>query len=341
VHCPNLGKALVSPLGDNRSYNALVKLLLAIMAAVACASAADIRVGIIGTDTSHVPAFTKLLNGNAADPAHIAGARVVAAFKGGSPDIEDSASRVDRFADEIHTKYGVEIVPDIPALLAKVDAVLIESVDGRQHLAQARPVIAAHKPMFIDKPLASTLRDAREIARLAKAAGVPWFSSSGLRFGAIGVQAAGLSGITGASTWGPGPLEPHHALDLTWYAIHPIELLYTILGPGCETVARTSAPDTDVIVGKWKDGRIGTVRAIRPNSDYGAVITHGREVTVIHPSVGQAADYRPLVVKIVKFFQTGKPPVPDDVTLEMFAFMDAAQRSKQQGGLPVRLAPNR
>ena len=47
-------------------------------------------------------------------------------------------------------------------------------------------MIAAHKPLFIDKPLAATLEDAREIARLAKAAGVPWFSSSSLRFGAIG-----------------------------------------------------------------------------------------------------------------------------------------------------------
>jgi Oxidoreductase family, NAD-binding Rossmann fold len=281
-------------------YNAIVKLLLVFVTAAACAGAADIRVGIIGTDTSHVPAFTKMLN-DASDPAHIPGARVVAAFKGGSPDLEESAGRVERYAEEIRTRYGVEIVPDIPTLVGKVDAVLIESVDGRPHLAQARPVIAAHKPLFIDKPLASTLADAREIARLAKAAGVPWFSSSSLRFGAIGAQAAGMAGITGVSTWGPGPLEPHHALDLAWYAIHPIELLYTFMGPGCETVTRTSAPDADVVVGRWKDGRIGTVRAIRPYSDYGAVITRGREVTVLHPKAGEAADYRPLVVEIVKF----------------------------------------
>ena len=67
-----------------------------------------------------------------------------------------------------------------------MDAVLLESVDGRPHLEQVKPVLKAHKPVFIDKPLAATLEDAREIARLAKAAGVPWFSSSSLRFGAIG-----------------------------------------------------------------------------------------------------------------------------------------------------------
>ncbi len=313
-----------------------VKRFLAISLCALAAHAADLRIGIIGTDTSHVPAFTRMLNDPAA-PGHVAGARVVAAVKGGSPDVKESASRVEQYAEEIRAKYGVEIVPDIPALLGKVDAVLIESVDGRPHLAEAQPVIAARKPFFADKPLAASLEDAREIARLAKAAGVPWFSASSLRFGAIGAEGAKLTGITGVSTWGPGPFEPHQPLDLSWYAIHPIEVLYTLMGPGCESVTRTASEDADVIVGKWKDGRLGTVRAIRPYSDYGAVVTRGREVTVLHPKAAEAADYRALVVEIVKFFETGKPPVSNDVTLEIFAFMDAAQRSKAQGGVPVRL----
>jgi predicted dehydrogenase len=308
-------------------------LLLLVCAAVACA--ADIRVGIIGTDTSHVPAFTKMLNSAPSDPDHIAGARVVAAFKGGSPDIAESASRVDGFAEEIRTKYGVEIVPDIPTLLSKVDAVMIESLDGRPHLAQARLVIASHKRFFVDKPLASTLEDAREIARLAKEAGVPWFSSSSLRFGAIGREAK-FSDATGITTWGPGPYEPHHALDLAWYAIHPVELLFTLMGTGCcQTVTRTSSADADVVVGVWKDGRIGAVRAVRPYSDYGAIVNRGRETFVSHPKAGEAADYRPLVREIVKFLQTGEPPVSNAETLEIFAFLDAAQRSKEQGGAAV------
>ena len=315
---------------------ARVKLLILVGCALACpALAADLRLGIIGTDTSHVTAFTKLLN-DASAPGHIPGARVVAAFQGGSPDVEESAKRVDQYAAELHATYGVEIVPDIPALLSKVDGVLLESVDGRPHLAQARPVIAAHKPLFIDKPLASTLEDAREIARLAKAAGVPWFSSSSLRFGEIGATMK-FSDVTGASTWGPGPLEPHHALDLSWYGIHAVELLYAIMGRGCETVERTTSEDADVMVGRWKDGRIGTVRVVRPYSDYGAIVYRGRETVVSHPKASAAADYQPLVARIVKFFETGAPPVPNEDTLEIFAFMDAAQRSKDQGGKPVAL----
>jgi hypothetical protein len=316
-------------------YNAHVRPLLFLMA-VALAPAADIRLGIIGTDTSHVPAFTKMLNGDAAAPGHVAGARVVAAYKGGSKDLAESMKRADQYAEEIRTQYGVEIVPDIATLLGKVDAILLMSVDGRPHLEQARPAIAAHKPLFIDKPLASTLEDAREIARLAKAAGVAWFSSSSLRFGAIGA-AMHFPDTKGALTWGPGPFEEHHYLDLSWYAVHPVEILYTIMGPGCASVTRTSGADADVMVGRWKDGRIGVVRANRPYSDYGAVVYREKEVVESHPKPGPATDYRPLVVEIVKFFETGKPPVSNEETLEIFAFMDAAQKSKEQGGAVVNL----
>jgi hypothetical protein len=305
-----------------------------ILAAVAlCASAADIRLGIIGTDTSHVEEFTKILN-DATAPDHVTGAHVVAAYKGGSPDIQSSISRVDQYAEELHSKYGVEIEPDIPTLLGKVDAILLESLDGRPHLAQARLVIGAHKPLFIDKPMAATLADAREIARLAKEAGVPWFSSSSLRFGDL-VAGLKFPDTVGAMAWGPGPFEPHHPLELSWYAIHPIEMLYALMGPGCETVTRISGQNADVVVGRWKDGRIGTVQANRPSSDYGAEVFRPRQTVASRPQ--GSGSYRPLVTEIVKFFQTGKPPFPNEDTLEIFAFMDAAQRSKEQGGIPVAL----
>ncbi len=312
----------------------LIPLIFCLPVFLAFSFSADLKVGIVGTDTSHVTAFTQLLNDPSA-PGHIPGARVVAAYKGGSPDVESSATRVEKFAQEIKDKWHVEIVPDIPALCAKVDAVLLESVDGRVHLEQARQVFAARKPVFIDKPLASTLQDARDIARLARQAGVPWFTASSLRWSEAVTQLTG-AGITGADVWGPGPLEPHHQLELSWYAIHPIEMLYTLLGTGCEEVTRIYSDGADVIVGRWKDGRIGVVRAVRPYSDYGAIVFRGEKSFRSSPDAKH--DYRPLVVEIVKFFQTGKPPVPNAESLEMFAFMDAAQRSKADGH-PVKLLP--
>jgi len=310
-----------------------VKFYVLLFSLCACASA-EIRLGIIGTDTSHVIAFTKILN-DSSSPDYVPGARVVAAYKGGSPDVESSYKRVDQFAEELRTKWKIEFVSDISTLCRKVDGVLLESGDGRVHLEQVKAVFAAHKPVFIDKPLASTLEDAREIARLAKESGVPWFSSSSLRFSDL---AAGLKfpGIQGAITWGPGPLEPHHQLDLSWYAVHAVELLYTMMGRGCEEVSRTYTPGADVMVGKWTGGRLGTVEALRPYGHFGAVVFRSDEK--VNQSDPKASDsYRPLVVEIVKFFETKQPPFPNEETLEMFAFMDAAQRSKEAGGAPMKL----
>jgi len=306
-----------------------------ILLLIGCGCAqADMRLGIIGTDTSHVIAFTKILN-DSMSPDYVPGARVVAAYKGGSPDVESSYKRVDKFAEELRTKWRVEFVSDIPALCRKVDGVLLESVDGRVHLEQVKPVIAAGKPVFIDKPLAASLEDAREIARLAKAAGVPWFSSSDLRFSELATSLK-FPDVTGALTWGPGPLEPHHYLDLSWYAIHEVELLYTLMGRGCEEVSRIYTPDADVVVGKWKGGRLGTIRALRPYGKFGAVVFRPDEK--VNQSDPKFTDsYRPLVVEIVKFFETKQPPFPNEETLEMFAFMDAAQRSKDAGGAPMKL----
>jgi hypothetical protein len=299
----------------------------------AAAGAAEIRLGIVGTDTSHVTAFTRAFHDKAA-PDHVPGIRVVAAWKGGSPDVESSRTRVDKYADELASKWGVEIVPEIKGMCGKVDGFLLESVDGRTHLPQAKQIFECGKPVFIDKPLASTLDDAREIARLAKQAGVPWWTASSLRYSEI-VSSVKMDQPGGAITWGPGPLEEHHQLDLSWYAIHPIEMLYTLMGTGCEEVTRVFTNDADVVVGRWKDGRLGTVRANRPYSGYGAVVFKGKEVKQSAPDA--KAGYGPLLKEIARFFETKTPPVPVEESLEIFAFMDAAQRSKDAGGAPVKL----
>ena len=301
--------------------------LLFLIAAVV--SAADLRLGIVGVDTSHATEITKLMNGGT-----IPGARVVAAFKGGSPDIESSRTRVDQFARELADTYHVEFVPRIGDLCGKVDAILLESIDGRTHLPQMREIVTCGKPVFIDKPLAASYDDVREIARLAKEARVPWFSSSSLRWSEI-TETMKFPDTNGVHAWGPGPFEEHHQLDLSWYAIHPIEVLFTLMGPGCEEVTRVSGANLDEITCRWRDGRIGSVTALRPYGPYGAVVY--RKSGLSQSSEKAHAGYEGLVREIVKFFETRTPPVPNDETLEIYAFMDAAQRSKEAGGAPQRL----
>ena len=317
--------------------NLLLVVVVLLAAPVVRAQEPVIRVGIIGLDTSHVTAFTALLN-DPANPNHVPGARVVAAYKGGSPDVESSASRLERFTSELKTKWNVEIVDSIEELCRKVDAVLLESVDGRPHLAQVRPVFAAKKRVFIDKPLTASYRDAREIVRLSKESGTPFFSTSSLRFVTEVQQLKTnekLGRMLGAFTFSPSPTEPHHP-DLFWYGIHGVEMLFTLMGTGCESVTRVHTAGADVVVGQWKDGRTGTFRGIRDGKqDYGA-IAFGSQA-VLPTNVPMKVDYRGLVVEIVKFFQTGVPPVSPEETLEVMAFMEAADLSKAQSGRPVKL----
>ena len=232
----------------------------------------QIRVGIIGLDTSHVVAFTGVINDPKAE-GDLADLKIVAAFPGGSPDVESSHSRVEGFTKTLRDKYGVEICDSIPALLEKVDAVLLESVDGRPHLEQVKPVIAAGKPVFIDKPVAGTLADAVEIFRRAKKANVPCFSSSSLRFGPdfqAMLNNPKIGKIMGCDAYGPCSLEEHHP-DLFWYGVHGVETLFTIMGPGCVSVTRVHTEGMEFVVGTWEDGRIGTFRGARAGKrGYGA-----------------------------------------------------------------------
>src|SRR5437879_1146758 len=220
-------------------------------------AAEPIRLGMIGLDTSHCIEFTKIFN-DPSNPQYIPGFRVVAAYKGGSPDIDDSRSRVDGFTAELRDKWKIKIVDDIPTLCTLVDAVLEESLDGRVHLAEVRPVLAARKPVFIDKPMADSYHDASEIARLAKQAGVPWFSSSSLRFWeeTERIKAAPeAGGIVGCDVYGPCPIQPQQP-DLMWYGVHAIEDLYAIMGTGCETLTRVKPEATGVVIGQGQGGRL-------------------------------------------------------------------------------------
>jgi hypothetical protein len=294
-----------------------------------------LRAGIIGLDTSHVTAFTILLN-REKNTGDLAGVRVVAAYPGGSSDLPDSINRVEGFTKTLREKYKVEIVDSIDELLKKVDVVLLESVDGRPHLKQLIPVLKAGKLCFIDKPVAGSLADVLEIYRLAKKYKVPVFSSSSLRFspGILKMRNDPKVGdVLGCMAYGPCPIEKHHP-DLFWYGIHGVETLFTIMGPGCKSVVRTNTKGADVVTGTWKDGRIGTFRGIRKGqSGYGALVFGSKGIA---PSGGYGG-YEPLVVEICKFFKTGKPPVSAEETIEIFAFMEAADESKRQGGIPVTL----
>ena len=310
-----------------------ITVLLCSFAMTSTLHAGELRIGIIGLDTSHVTAFTKLIN-DVKSKDHVPGGKVVVAFKGGSADIESSINRVEEYTSQLQTNYGVKIVPTIEELCQQVDVVLLESVDGRPHLEQARPVIKAGKPLFIDKPVAGSLRDAVEIYKLAREAKVPVFTSSSYRYyeSLVTVQKANVGDIRAVISWGPAHLEAHHP-DLFWYGIHPTEALFTILGPGCESVSRTTTDDIDVITGLWSGGRVGTLHALKHGGAYKVVVFGSKGIAEQKGS----GDYAPLVREIMKFFQSGVAPVSPEESLAIYTFMEAADESKRRGGATVNV----
>jgi predicted dehydrogenase len=312
---------------------ALLALVAGVLAKASAAEPAPLRAGMIGLDTSHVPAFAKIFNSPKAT-GDVAGIKLVAGYPGGT-DMPASRDRVKGFTDQLRT-MGVEIVDTIPQLLAKVDVVLLESVDGRIHWQEAAPVIKAGKPLFIDKPAAGSLADTIAIYELAKKHNVPCFSSSSLRF-APGIQDLlkneKLGTIVGAVTWGSCTYQ-EGTPDLFFYGIHGVEPLYALMGPGCETVTRTQTRDTDLVTGTWKGGRVGTYRGIRQNkADFGAVAFGTKGIVRAEREGG----YEELCREIGRFFKTRQAPVHPDETIEIFAFMEAADESKRRNGAPVTL----
>ncbi len=291
------------------------------------------RIGIIGLDTSHSIAFAKVLNGPNPSPAH-KGFTISAAYPHGSADIESSVKRIPGYTEEIK-KLGIEIAVSIEELLTKCDFVLLETNDGRPHLTKALQVIAAGKPLFIDKPVAGTLADAIAIYYAAKKNQVPVFSSSSLRYmdTVQEVLRGKIGKVLGADTFSPATFEKTHP-DLFWYGIHGVEILIAVMGKGCKELVRVHTADTDIVVGTWQDGRTGTFRGTRTGThDYGGTVFGEKGNQVLGPFKG----YDNLLNQIIGFFTSGIAPVSAEETLEIYTFMEAADESKRLGGKVVLL----
>lgn len=288
------------------------------------------RIGIIGLDTSHSEVFTRLINEGELKGDY----KVVAAYPHGSQDIPEALEMKPGIVNAVKA-MGVAIVDSIGELLRRVDVVLLESIDGRPHLEQALPVMKAGKRMFIDKPLAADLADAESIFKASRQYGSPIFTSSALRFDpSVQRVAAGAIGrVTGADVYTPAAIEPNH-MDLAWYGIHGVEMLFTVMGRGCREVRRIHQQGTDLVVGVWNDGRIGTVRGIREGASNIAGTAFGEKG--IAP-LGPFASYNPLVREILSFFDTGIVPVTEQESLEIFRFMHAADVSRKRNGKSITL----
>jgi Oxidoreductase family, NAD-binding Rossmann fold len=292
----------------------------------------NLRIGMVGLDTSHASAFTRLLN-DSGGGHHVQGGRVTKAYPGGSPDFELSFNRIDRFTEEVR-QYGVKIVDTLEEAAEGTDAILLESVDGGTHLEQLRRLIVYKKSIYIDKPFSLSSAEAEKMAALAETYGTPIMSASALRFseGLSNVLLQSDKGeIIGADCFGPMDFLEDHGYF--WYGIHAVEMLFTILGGGAETVTTHSNDDHDCIVGWWKDGRIGTVRGNHSGSQqFGALVHFEKGTEYVNVAADSKPFYASLLEEVIAFFHGGTPGVKLEETLEIVRFLEAANESLGSGG---------
>lgn len=295
----------------------------------------DLRIGMVGLDTSHCPAYTGLLN-DLKNPFHVPGGRVVAAYPGGSDLMAVSRERVGTYTDQLRDEYGVKIMDSIEAVAEAVDAVLLTSVDGRQHLEQFERLASFGKPVFIDKPFTTSAADAERIFALSRERDTPVFSSSSLRY-AEGIADLGAGHrVLGCETFGPCAIVDDFP-GLFWYGVHSAEILFAKMGAGCKEVSVRYTEQADVVTGVWHDGRVGTLFGYRQKGlhAFGATLfTDGG----IFQGLAQTKPpyYAKQLVPIMEFFRTRRAPIDAAETVEIMAFLEAANESRETGR-PVAL----
>lgn len=295
-----------------------------------------LKIGMVGLDTSHCVAFTRLLN-KPNDPYHVPGARVVAAYPGGSEAFSLSRDRVAGFTEQLHDEFGVAMVESISDLASDVDAILLESVDGRQHLEQFRE-LAAGKPVYVDKPLTTSGEEARALIALAQETGTPLMSTSSLRY-AAGIADLVPVGETAVSceAFGPAAILGDYP-GLFWYGIHSAEMLFAMMGTGCESVRTLAYPETDVVIGTWADGRVGVLRGTRCGKGAFGCVVHTDAGTYAGLAQSTPPYYALMLQAVMGFFRTGASPVSVEETFNVIAFLEAADASKARGGDVVPVA---
>lgn len=297
----------------------------------------SLKIGLVGLDSSHCVEYARLWHAES-HPHHVTGARIVAAFAGGSPDWPLSISRVGGFQEQMKNEFGVPSYDSIEEVAAQSDAIMILSVDGRVHLEQFKIVAKSGKPVYIDKPLSVTTADAASILALAESTDTRFFSSSVWRY-SRGLNKA-MSTLGGschhAHLHGQWPLEAglHGWL---YYGIHQVEMLYAAMGQGCERVSCAREGESETITGFWSNGRIGTIATNHSESrPFGGYFLGEGSSALVEVLDTKYDRYHAFLDYALAFFRGGEPPVPVNETLETIAFMEAASQSAAQSGIPVK-----
>lgn len=292
-----------------------------------------IRIGIVDLDSSHAPEFTRRINHiDIAEEQWVDGAEVVLAYPGYSPAVADAEEKNATYTQNL-LDYGVEMVDSPEDLIGQIDAVMISSDDVKRHHDMAVPFLEQGMPTFIDKPMAFSLDEAAALVALAEMHDAPLCSASSLRYSPEVVEVAeggAVGEVVGVDAISPSKDAVGGVPGIMYYGIHGVETLFTLMGPGCESVQAITTASGTLTIGNWADGRLGSVRGFAEGvAGFGfrVVGTEGHRALL----VGTEYIYRELLKRVIEMFETGEPPFDIRETLEIIAFIEATLKSAETG----------
>lgn len=287
----------------------------------------DIKVAVIGLDTSHSVEFVKRMQDpDCPSDQRVPGLRATACLRFETP-FQNQAGLAAR--QKQLEAWGVPVTTDFDAAVADCDAVMIEINDPARHLEYVRACAGLGKPIFLDKPLADTIANGRAIAELAASANLRLVSSSSLRFvTALEAACAQFPAPNQASVFGPLGRAPAGS-SIVWYGVHAFEMIERAMGCGAASLTAMQDRSGVVFVVGYGDGRRGVVELTTDSYVYGGTLRGDGKAAAFVVDMSMA--YSLQLTRVEAFFRTGRAPVAIEDAVEVMAMLDAAQQALDTG----------
>jgi predicted dehydrogenase len=243
----------------------------------------------------------------------------------------DAAEEAPPIAEADFIDHVVERAEDV---IGEVDAVIISTDDGSDHVRRTRPFVEAGLPVFVDKPLADNLEDLAWFVA-ARARGARILSSSALRYAPEVLDLRARRAELGELRW----VSSFTAKSWERYGIHALEAAYGITGPGYSWAQTAALENGDVVTLGHECGASITLPAIHDAyGSFGAIQACG---TARHESLHFTRTYAAFRAQLVAFvdaLKSGEDPFPFEETIEQMLVIIAGRESRAAAGRRIEIA---
>ncbi|MFA5645841.1 MAG: Gfo/Idh/MocA family oxidoreductase [Candidatus Ratteibacteria bacterium] len=289
--------------------------------------AGEIRVAVIGLDTSHSVEFPRRMQApDCPEDQKVSGLRTVSCLTFPTPfqSEEGLAARKKQLEE-----WGIKVTTSLEEAVEECDAVMVEINDPAFHLEYFKKVADLGKPIFLDKPLADTMESGKEISKIVAEKSLRMFSASSLRFiPQLGDACRAVPLPQVVHTYGPLGRAPAGS-SIVWYGVHAFEMLQRAMGMGAMSVFTAKDSSGVVCLIEFSGGRVGVAELRENNRQYGGDLRSEAKAVPFVADMGRA--YSDLLIEIKAFFEGRRVPVSLKETLEIMGMLDAAQRSFESG----------